>query len=780
MLTIDGKQYRNLEEQVRKNKEDIQSIIDASAVLNAFGIKVVGQVNTSDKLPNPADYPGEYGDAYLVGTETPYDYYIFTRPNDTHPTAYWLNIGEFPLAGPQGETGPQGIQGPKGDGSKWYAGTQNPTIVAEINDQYLNTTDGSVFSYSNVGWTRIGNIRGPQGVQGIQGIQGIQGNIGPVGPKGERGDVGGIVNIRGLVDNVNQLPTPTSLQNLSIAYLVGTNKELYIQIGETPETATWNNMGILNVATYVTVDGQYVNVLEMNQYQNKIRFLQLTGTSGTLTSQQINLLRSDNTNYIIVDNELYNCNDLQDANGYLVYTHTGADTSNNVNIKTLSITLTNNNWSIQTTPVQPKIPVANTNEAVQFAEDERQKSKNLFDLNTMVIYNQGAEINKTSGSDITFYYSSTTAVVKIPVLPNKTYYLSSNNIQFYIGETQSNGTTQTGNPDNNLEWSTNTIITTTDNTYFLVAVVRYIGADIVITKDVFQNSNTQLEYGNKQTSYQPYNGQITHNGDAPVVFAESERQKSKNLFPYSTITGTEFYQQHLNTPIKAGTYTISALVSSSDTDSDLSSIVFENEDKSYIITVNLSRNSRSSTTFTINQDCSYVTFFASNSYVNSSGDTFTFSNIQIEEGSVATDYQPYNGAIVHKEEIADVEHIKTIYDMSSSDSNINKGYTAGKQFDDNATGMPIDLSDYKKLRLCFKLYNQSIVYFDFGIPNNTYFTMCAVCMEPTYSVNNPIMLSVYYSNGNLKCYKAVLGISEDGGNLNNSDNAVLIKVQGVK
>ena len=154
--------------------------------------------------------------------------------------------------------------------------------------------------------------------------------------------------------------------------------------------------------------------------------------------------------------------------------------------------------------------------------------------------------------------------------------------------------------------------------------------------------------------------------------------------------------------------------------------------------------------------------------------------IQLEEGSVATDYQSYNGAIVHEEEIADVEHIETIYDMSSSDSNINKGYTAGKQFDDNATDMPIDLGNYKKLRLCFKLYNETIVYFDFGIPNNTYFTMCAVCMEPTYSVNTPIMLSVYYSNGNLKCYKAVLGISESGGNLNNSDNAVLIKVQGVK
>ena len=138
-----------------------------------------------------------------------------------------------------------------------------------------------------------------------------------------------------------------------------------------------------------------------------------------------------------------------------------------------------------------------------------------------------------------------------------------------------------------------------------------------------------------------------------VTFAESERQKSKNLFPYSTITGTEFYQQHLNTPIKAGTYTISALVSSSDTDSDLSSIVFEDEDKIYPETVNLSRNSRSSTTFTINHDCSYVTFFASNSYVNSTNDAFTFSNIQLEEGSTATSYQPYNGAIVHNKQLTE-------------------------------------------------------------------------------------------------------------------------------
>ena len=39
-----------------------------------------------------------------------------------------------------------------------------------------------------------------------------------------------------------------------------------------------------------------------------------------------------------------------------------------------------------------------------------------------------------------------------------------------------------------------------------------------------------------------------------------------------------------------------------------------------------------------------------------------------------------DGAIVHEAKIADVEHIELIYDMSSSDANINQGKTSGVQF----------------------------------------------------------------------------------------------------
>ena len=272
MLTIGDKQYRNLEEQVLKNQNDIKDIREASVILNQFGIKVVGQVADVNKLPDPTSYPGSYGDAYLVGTKTPYDYYILTRPNDEHNTPFWLNIGQFPLAGPQGEQGEIGPQGPKGDGSKWYTGTGNPTIEAEPNDQYLNTTDGSVFSYSNVGWTRIGNIRGTQGVQGPQGPIGPQGIQGVQGPKGDTGDVGGFINIAGIVTNTSQLPDPAVIKDLTVAYLIGTEEPytLYIQVGSTSEEAIWTDMGPLNVATYVTVNGQFQNTWDSDTKVDKV------------------------------------------------------------------------------------------------------------------------------------------------------------------------------------------------------------------------------------------------------------------------------------------------------------------------------------------------------------------------------------------------------------------------------------------------------------------------------------------------------------------------------
>ena len=120
------------------------SLHDNEVDWNLLGIRVIGAI---DALPIPAgNY--EYGDAYMVGTETPYDMYIYTRPDGkVHTEGYWFPIGKFPMPGPQG---------PKGDGleqvNSWTNGTvgnvtYNTTEGAKVSQtttvDYTDSTDGS-------------------------------------------------------------------------------------------------------------------------------------------------------------------------------------------------------------------------------------------------------------------------------------------------------------------------------------------------------------------------------------------------------------------------------------------------------------------------------------------------------------------------------------------------------------------------------------------------------------------------------------------------------------
>lgn len=76
---------------------------------NLLGVKVIGVAATEADIPE-GTY--KYGDAYEVGTEPPYDLYIYTRPDGkVHTEGYWFNTGKFPMPGPQG---------PKGDGVETF------------------------------------------------------------------------------------------------------------------------------------------------------------------------------------------------------------------------------------------------------------------------------------------------------------------------------------------------------------------------------------------------------------------------------------------------------------------------------------------------------------------------------------------------------------------------------------------------------------------------------------------------------------------------------------
>lgn len=207
MLAFGNKEFRNLQEQVLKNAQDISAIEGGALVIGEFGIKVIGQVVDSSYLPDPAEYEGEYGDAYLVGSETPYDYYIFTRPFE-NGDPQWINIGIFPAPGPQGpkgEDGEDGAQGPRG-----LTGAQGP--------------------------------QGPQGLQGPQGPKGDKGDKGDTGAEGPQGEPGTSYVILGQVDSESDLPSLSFVQRNG-AYLVGTEAPYDLYVVITEPQLSWFNAG---------------------------------------------------------------------------------------------------------------------------------------------------------------------------------------------------------------------------------------------------------------------------------------------------------------------------------------------------------------------------------------------------------------------------------------------------------------------------------------------------------------------------------------------------------
>ena len=178
MFRFGNQEFKNLEEQVLKNQQDIQDFKDGNQTIAEFGITVVGILSSVSQLPASGD---NFGDAYLIGTKTPYDMRVWTR-NIPQQRAMWVDLGAFPLQGPVG---------PKGDkGSQIYSGNGLPTITGQEGDIYINTATGILYQYEGTEWKEKFSIKGPMGPRGLQGLQGIQGpkgetgRMGPIGPQG--------------------------------------------------------------------------------------------------------------------------------------------------------------------------------------------------------------------------------------------------------------------------------------------------------------------------------------------------------------------------------------------------------------------------------------------------------------------------------------------------------------------------------------------------------------------------------------------------------------------
>ena len=279
MLKINEKRGLGLERTVQWCVDNIDNIYETSEILSKFGIRVI------DNLPNqaelllrypPATYTGEFGNAVLVGTATPYNYYIWTRefPDQIDPenpvNGEWLNIGQFPLPGPKGDTGLTGPTGSRGQrGSRIYTGQGLPTnsnTPADTieGDLYINSSNGvlyqAVLYATGISWRNITSLRGPAGQAGQDG------SPGPAGP---------VVDLVGTLATVEELPSVESAlaqYGRQVAYLIGaegSQKSVYGLIGP-DDNLSWSNLGLFAAGTIVSVNGTPVESLDMANYVPKV------------------------------------------------------------------------------------------------------------------------------------------------------------------------------------------------------------------------------------------------------------------------------------------------------------------------------------------------------------------------------------------------------------------------------------------------------------------------------------------------------------------------------
>ena len=305
-FVYDNKTYRNLQQQVKENMLDIARLQDS----NILGLDIKDIVQTYNDLPTAA----EQGNIYAVGTEAPFELYVY---NDSS----WVNLGQFPKAGPKGDQGPKGQDGnpgPRGltgpQGPRGYTGAQGvPGISGLRGEQGPEGPQGPMGPQGPQGPK---GDQGPQGIQGIQGpkgetgpkgdqgIQGIQGPKGDVGPQGPKGDTGpqGPKGDKGDTGPQGPKGDPAEPVNLGYYDTITENSDGTYTI--TKQTGYINGTDFLNWGMnaagnrYVTFEQIKVN----NNIENIIGNCGKVGTYGwwQSTFSQVTITYDSNADFLII------------------------------------------------------------------------------------------------------------------------------------------------------------------------------------------------------------------------------------------------------------------------------------------------------------------------------------------------------------------------------------------------------------------------------------------------------------------------------------------------
>ena len=294
------------------------------------------------------------------------------------------------------------------------------------------------------------------------------------------------------------------------------------------------------------------------------------------------------------------------------------------------------------------------------------------------------------------------------------------------------------------------------------------------------NSQEMLSLGNRFKVETNELG-LSNETELTLAFAESERQKSKNLLNIlnassfttngvtltiedniitlnGTTTGfTTFIRPHQSISTNVGKYAfsfkyISGTISGNSGSQSLYNQVGKNEiyyPKTSVINDITSPTDYNQLRIAISAN---ITF-----------DNFKYS-LQYEQGDVATEYQPYNGAIVHEKQIADVEHIKTIYDKDGVlATNIVKTNLApeGKAY---TTGLPTGITVY----IDTTKYKRVVFY----VKVDTY----QYRIEVDKNINTPNVLVKDFNNNDISIWG---GYPDNFSTTFGTENAVIVKIEGV-
>lgn len=320
---------------------------------------------------------------------------------------------------------------------------------------------------------------------------------------------------------------------------------------------------------------------------------------------------------------------------------------------------------------------------------------------------------------------------------------------------------------------------------YLKQIDTSVDISINTANDALEKANNAFEANGTLVKISGEN-QLTWSAD----FAESERQKSKNLLNYEDIlpkpgltadnNGTFYIDttgyyiiQQLNIPFELNkTYTMSCnVVSITGGDSPTFEFAVKYKDGEWVsYASNIITGAgivSASFTPTKEVDLFELRFVRQNTVGQEL--QATINNLQLEEGSTATDYQPYNGAIVHEKDLEPI----LIYDIDTKNTIGETAYTAGIKF---GAGIYINIAGSSKINVYTRVYNT--------------FNKTEVMIDKTGWTGNSFMVfgeASAIKNVGILTYHEGTTITpaecfnfSDSTSLNNNDNAYIYRIERVR